>query len=67
MLQWFEDGIPLAAWQDGVTIETNDAYPTNISSILTIASLAAEDQGNYTCIVSNAAGNESYTALLIGK
>ncbi|KAH6921921.1 hypothetical protein HPB50_006466 [Hyalomma asiaticum] len=31
---------------------------------LTIEAIAAEDVGNYTCTVSNAAGNASYTAAL---
>ena len=67
MLQWYKDGVLLTDAQDGLSIDTNGMYPTSISSNLTIASLAADDQGNYTCAVSNAVGNESYTALLVGK
>ena len=67
MLRWYKDGVLLMDTQDGLSIETDETNPIGISSNLTIASLAADDQGNYTCAVSNAAGNENYTARLVGK
>ena len=67
VLQWFKDDEPLTSSQGGLTIETNTSRHTGISSTLTIASLTADDQGDYTCEVSNAAGTASYTAVLVGK
>ena len=66
-LQWYKDGTLLMGARSGLSIDTDDAYPTSIRSNLTIASLATDDLGNYTCTVSNAAGTASYTALLAGK
>ena len=67
MLQWYKNGELLADWQDSLSIETDNSYSTSISSNLTFVSLAADDQGNYTCAVTNAAGNDSTTVLLVGK
>ena len=39
--------------------------PNETSDILTIANVSVADGGNYTCIASNAAGNDSSTSMLL--
>lgn len=66
-LQWFKDGMRLRSSQDELSIETNVSQHASISSTLTIDSLSVNDQGNYTCVVRNAAGKESHSEMLLCK
>lgn len=56
--------------KDGNHLQENDIYKTanvdGYTSTLSISSLSAESNGNYTCRVSNAYGkDEKYDAILI--
>ncbi|XP_023220989.1 Down syndrome cell adhesion molecule-like protein Dscam2 [Centruroides sculpturatus] len=56
---WKKDGSDVSR---ETLIKYDDLY-----SILIIPSVQSKDIGNYTCIVKNAAGSDSYTASLIMK
>ncbi|KAM7294612.1 hypothetical protein ISCGN_024118 [Ixodes scapularis] len=57
---WSREGRPLTAGQR-ITVSVHSA---NVAS-LTISQVTAEDVGNYTCVVSNRAGKDSFTSSLV--
>ncbi|XP_023220980.1 titin-like [Centruroides sculpturatus] len=59
---WMKDGINVNKFLD-IKIE----IPNDFYSVLILPSVKTENIGNYTCIVSNSAGSDSYTASLIMK
>lgn len=58
-LRWLKDGEPVPLLL-GANISTFDQY----SSLLSIPSLSASHSGDYTCVASNPAAENKYTATL---
>ncbi|XP_067142264.1 follistatin-related protein 4-like isoform X1 [Centruroides vittatus] len=58
---WKKDGVTVENFHD-ITLVSNDLF-----SVLVIASIKAENVGNYTCILKNAFGSDTYTASLVMK
>jgi cell adhesion molecule, putative len=56
--EWLKSGLKISN-SDDLRIDIGKDY-----SALIIEALSVEDNGNYTCIVSNNHGTDSYTALL---
>ncbi|EEC18936.1 conserved hypothetical protein, partial [Ixodes scapularis] len=56
---WLKDGNILANSRR-LQVKVSEAM-----SLLTIVDLNAEDIGNYTCVVTNAAGSDSFTSQLL--
>nr|7Y4X_A Chain A, Down syndrome cell adhesion molecule [Chelicerata]7Y4X_B Chain B, Down syndrome cell adhesion molecule [Chelicerata] len=59
---WTKDGINIDKFSD-IIVET----PKNFYSVLVILSIQPNHIGNYTCIVKNSVGSDSFTASLILK
>ncbi|KAH7975126.1 hypothetical protein HPB49_024198 [Dermacentor silvarum] len=59
---WFKNGQPLA---ESAGLGTKVAKLTENMASLTIPDVTAADIGNYTCVVSNKAGEDSFTASLL--
>ncbi|XP_064486240.1 cell adhesion molecule Dscam1-like isoform X3 [Ornithodoros turicata] len=57
---WYKDGRPVMAGHRAIPKTLTD----NLST-LTILKVTAEDNGNYTCVVSNSAGSDRFTAHLL--
>lgn len=57
---WLKDGQSIQRHSSKVTITIVDDF----SSLLTISSLQRGHAGNYTCMASNEAGRDSFTAIL---
>ena len=64
--KWTLNGIPINETDIlDITTVSHDTYST---STLTIDSVdAANHKGNYTCIVSNKAGTDTTSVILVGK
>lgn len=58
-ITWTKDGQPISS-DIGVTIRDLDDF----SSILTISKITPKNNGNYTCMATNAAGTATHTANL---
>ena len=57
---WTRDGNILTNGSNDITIATGDS-----SSTLTITTLAANDAGSYTCMVSNILGTDMASSALL--
>ena len=57
---WSHDGTMLTDGSNDITIATDDT-----SSTLTITTVAADDSGSYTCIVSNLLGGSTASSTLL--
>lgn len=56
-------------WHNGrAIVDTSSRYSKKLAervSTMSIEKLSAEDLGNYTCVVSNSAGQDTFTAPLL--
>ena len=63
---WTKNGDPIT--EDGMLTITTVVFSTYSNSTLRIASVdAARHKGNYTCHVSNEAGEDSASLVVVGK
>ncbi|KAK8785225.1 hypothetical protein V5799_008408 [Amblyomma americanum] len=59
-LSWLKDGRPIVPTA-GLTVTSPKGGPV---STLTIVEVSAKDNGNYTCVARNSAGNDRFSAHL---
>ncbi|XP_072140442.1 cell adhesion molecule DSCAML1-like [Dermacentor andersoni] len=60
-LSWRKDGLPLSHDSSRLSVMSHKGGPL---STLTIVDVSAADSGNYSCVARNAAGSDSFSALL---
>lgn len=58
-IEWYFNGTPVRSGDIGVNLVN-----TKRSSQLNIESVSHQNQGNYTCVVKNAAGSMNYSSEL---